>query len=847
MIKKTALYGALILCTLLLVTCTTDEESMIGPFGDASKYISATKFSVENDELYVDGDSTLVTIVLLDNNGSPIEGLKVTFSVDIGKITDYDISDSTGTAEAMYKSGEEAGEALITAHTGPKAFEIPITVKKYEPTTIELSAESLILLADGNDYTKITATPRDKDGKLMPDVLIKFETSLGTLSSSSTAKGNDTSLDINSGDAGEDAVVYLWSEATIGTAEVAAIAGDTSSIDVSFYLDLPAYLLLTADPKVLLADGESMSTITATVLDEYGNPMEGITVKFLTSTGSLDFPVRTTDANGLATVVLTSTTEETTATVTTLAYITETIDVQFTQEIPYQIEISASEARVIADGTSTSTITAIPKDQNGDIMPGIGVSFYTDLGFLNASYVETDENGIAVVNVYSNEEGTAIVTASVSSVESTTKVIFYEYNPTYIVLNRAEDSILADGFSQVSIIASVYDSDDQVIPGAVIDFSTNHGQLSKTTGVVADQNGNATVTLTSEGSTVDLTAEVTAELQGVSLSGSIDVKFRGITMTTVVDSSQFGVGGYYNVYVKTTLIETSTGGVVEEAAVQFTSTIGEMIPEISSVNENGVALSTLFAEVTGSLQSNLVITSQLPNATNVSKQTNSTSIPGVEALITTIDDEIMGDGQSWALVKATLRETTGKAIENMFISWETTVGTIIGQSLTNSTGHTIDTLRIENSVNSNTNTTIRTNFGAHIWDSEIVTIIPPVNDNRLILGFEPDTTGHGIVPCDIDTSIATRDAGITAHFVDENGNGIDGQAITFSVVPNNLAAICETDTSDANFNGKATVMMAYPPQNIGQIVRVWAAAPDGTRGNIDVVLPKHEEEEEEDG
>jgi hypothetical protein len=47
MIKKTALYGALILCTLLLVTCTTDEESMIGPFGDASKYISATKITVK--------------------------------------------------------------------------------------------------------------------------------------------------------------------------------------------------------------------------------------------------------------------------------------------------------------------------------------------------------------------------------------------------------------------------------------------------------------------------------------------------------------------------------------------------------------------------------------------------------------------------------------------------------------------------------------------------------------------------------------------------------------------------------------------------------------------------------
>jgi hypothetical protein len=203
----------------------------------------------------------------------------------------------------------------------------------------------------------------------------------------------------------------------------------------------------------------------------------------------------------------------------------------------------------------------------------------------------------------------------------------------------------------------------------------------------------------------------------------------------------------------------------------------------------------------------------------------------------------MGDGESWALVKATLRETTGKAIPNMTVDWETTIGTIIGQSLTNTNGHSVDTLRIENSVSSNTNATIRTLFGENVSDSETVTIIPPVNDNRLILGFEPDTTGHGYVPCDIDTLIATRDVGINAHLVDENGNGVDGQAITFSVVPNNLAAICPTATTVGAENGRATVMMAYPPQNAGQIVRVWGEAPDGTRGNIDVILPKDEEEE----
>lgn len=48
-------------------------------------------------------------------------------------------------------------------------------------------------------------------------------------------------------------------------------------------------------------------------------------------------------------------------------------------------------------------------------------------------------------------------------------------------------------------------------------------------------------------------------------------------------------------------------------------------------------------------------------------------------------------------------------------------------------------------------------------------------------------------------------------------------------------------------NGRALVMLAHPPQNGGEIVRVWAEAPDGTRGSIDVILPKDVEEEDSGG
>ncbi len=843
MIKKTALIGIIILFTLLLIYCTTDEATIIGPFGNANKYISVENLTADKEKIYSKGDTSVISLKVLDFNKTPAIGLIVNFSAQFGSITESDTTDSSGVATAIFESDENTGTNIITINTGIKKYTLSITVVKYQPTTIELSAEALVLLADGNDYTKITAIPRDEDGNMMTDISFQLNTSLGTLSSNPGDKTEVKSLTANSGSTGQEAIVYLRSDANGGTAEVTATSGIVSSIIVYFHLDVPAYIILTADPKVVMADGSSTSIITATVLDETGTEMEDMTVSFSTTSGTLNFPVRTTDENGIAEVELTSITAEETATVTASAYISSSVDVKFTIDVPYHIVISASPTRVIADGSTVSIITAIPKDKDGHPMAGIDVSFSTGIGIgaLNKFYDETDENGIAEVELTSTVEGTATVTASVSSTEATTNVTFYEYNPTSIEMEREESSILADGFSQIQIIARALDPSNEPISGAVIDFSTNYGTLERTTGVVANQSGDATVTLTSEGSSYDLDVRVKAVIQGTSLADSIAVKFRGITLTTYVDSSKFAEGGYYNIYVRSTLIETSAGTSVQDAAIRFNSTIGEMEPPVSVLNEYGEATSVLKAEVTGSNQYGLIITSELPNAPEVNDQIPSLEIPGVEALISTIDDEVMGDGEGWALVKATLREITGKAITETVLDWETTLGTIIGQSTTNTSGHTIDTLRIENAVGEDTYVTITANFGDHISASDILTFIAPIYSNRLILGFEPDTTGHGFIPCDEDTSLAGRDVGITAYYVDADGHSIDGQWVVFSVVPNNLAAICAAAPTIGAENGRATVMMAYPPQNAGQVVRVWGTAA-GTRGSIDVSLPKDKED-----
>lgn len=150
---------------------------------------------------------------MLDVDKTPAIGLIVNFSAQFGNITKSDTTDSSGVAIATFVSDDNTGENIITVDTGIKTYTLPITIVNYQPTTIELSAESLVLLADGNDYTKIAAISRDEDGNIMTDIVVQLNTSLGTLSSNPGDKTEVTSLTANSGSTGQEAIVYLRSDA----------------------------------------------------------------------------------------------------------------------------------------------------------------------------------------------------------------------------------------------------------------------------------------------------------------------------------------------------------------------------------------------------------------------------------------------------------------------------------------------------------------------------------------------------------------------------------------------------------------------------------------------------------
>ncbi len=91
-------------------------------------------------------------------------------------------------------------------------------------------------------------------------------------------------------------------------------AGNTISTTWAFAVDEPpATISLIASPSVIVADGVSTATVTATVTDQYDHPVaDGTEVVFTTTLGTFsgDTVYTTTTQSGLAVAILTAPTTD---------------------------------------------------------------------------------------------------------------------------------------------------------------------------------------------------------------------------------------------------------------------------------------------------------------------------------------------------------------------------------------------------------------------------------------------------------------------------------------------------------------------------------------------------------
>ncbi|MDY6988040.1 MAG: invasin domain 3-containing protein [Thermodesulfobacteriota bacterium] len=164
----------------------------------------------------------------------------------------------------------------------------------------------------------------------------------------------------------------------------------------------PAAVHLTAVPESLLADGTSISTISAYVTDARGDAVaddQMINFSVTSGAGSVSSPTAKT-TNGVATVTYTASTTVGPETITAITGngFSDTVDiVLYGQDSPASLALSTSHVGVKSDNSVRATITATVLNSNNAVVEGVTVAFSATGGQLSASYSTTDDNGQAQV------------------------------------------------------------------------------------------------------------------------------------------------------------------------------------------------------------------------------------------------------------------------------------------------------------------------------------------------------------------------------------------------------------------------------------------------------------------
>ncbi|NJL58557.1 MAG: hypothetical protein HC887_01790, partial [Desulfobacteraceae bacterium] len=310
----------------------------------------------------------------------------------------------------------------------------------YNPRTlpggkIVMNAEPNQLLCNGTSKSTVSARLTDYNGSPVSNVLLTF-----TLSGSGGFPYANTISSLTNSD-GIAVAEYQAPLKTSGTVTIKASGTDPYSnqiVEQTTTIRLgTGSLQMQASPSELPANGVAGSTISATVLDTFGNIFTGAEpVLFSIESGGGSLSGRTINTgSGSASVVYTA--GKTSGTVTIRAELvntgaTATTTITLTTSSVGFITLAANPTSIKADGATSSQIKATITDSSGQpVTSGTPVRFTTDFGKFNSSnstvvdLTTSDNTGVVVVSLISETSAeTATVTCTAGGITQSTTVTF---------------------------------------------------------------------------------------------------------------------------------------------------------------------------------------------------------------------------------------------------------------------------------------------------------------------------------------------------------------------------------------------------------------------------------------
>ncbi|GCK07659.1 hypothetical protein BvCmsB15A_02666 [Escherichia coli] len=543
-------------------------------------------------------DSVQLTATVKDPSNHPVAGITVNFTMPQDVAANFTlenngiaITQANGEAHVTLK-GKKAGThtVTVTLSNNNTSDSQPVTfVADKTSAQVVLQISKNEITGNGVDSATLTATVKDQFDNEVNNLPVTFSTA----SSGLTLTPGESNTN-ESGIAQATLAGVAFGEQTV-TASLAN-TGASDNKTVHFIGDTAAAKIieLTPVPDSIFAGTPQNSTgsvITATVVDNNGFPVKGVTVNFTSRTNSAEMTnggQAVTNEQGKATVTYTNTRSsiESGARPDTVEASLENGSSTLSTSINVNADASTAHLTLlhalfdtVSAGETTSLYIEV-KDNYGNGVPQHQVT----LSVSPSEGVTPSNNGIYTTNYYGNfyasftatKAGVYQVTATLENGDSMQQTVTYVPNVANaeISLAASKDPVIADNNDLTTLTATVADTEGNAIANTEVTFTLPEDvranfTLSDGGKAITDTEGKAKVTLkgTKAGAHT-----VTASMAG-GKSGQLVVNFTADTLTAQVNLNVTEDNFIANNVGMTTLQATVTdgnGNPLANEAVTFT-------------------------------------------------------------------------------------------------------------------------------------------------------------------------------------------------------------------------------------------------------------------------------------
>lgn len=471
-------------------------------------------------------------------------------------------------------------------------------------------------------------------------------------------------------------------------AEIAAYAAAPSLADA-------ATSTVVASPTTVASDGATESTITVTLKDATSAAVPGKTVTLASNRGATD-TISTASGVSSGSGVVTFTVKSSTAgsPVFTATDTTDSVTVTQTATVTFlsaavsaaNSTVSASPTSVVADGTTTSTITVTVKNGDNNPLSGKDVTLAKTSGpgtpVIAPASATTDGSGIATFTVQSTTAGADVFTATADSVAltQTATVTFTAgaVNAGTSTVVASPATVSANGTAASTVTVTLLDAHSNPVTNKTVSLDSSRGVTDTISAASGPSSASGVVTFTVTSLTAGASV-FTATGDSVELSTKPGVTFgaSAAASTVVADPTSVLADGTTLSTITVTLKDGSNNAVTNKT-VTLVSSRGatDTISDASGASDaSGVVTFTVKSSTAGAPVFTATDTTDGVMVTQTATVTFTVgAVSAAQSTVVASPTSVMANGTATSTITVTLKDAYNNPVAGKTVSLAHTSG-----------------------------------------------------------------------------------------------------------------------------------------------------------------------------